>query len=188
MPGASLMTLVSGPSIALVISVSEPARTISARPLAEPDAPPIAVAKPAEIDSTETNTTTTPAIPIMATAEEPKRLGIVRRLTSITAIVCLSQFTRFLLISPQSFCNPQPHRAHRRHDSRQKAHQQHQSDTSHNILWRQYKDRKQTARRIAALHDCPRDRKPKTSTRQRDKQRLGKNEREDAAVREPERL
>jgi len=93
MPGASLMILVSVPSSPLVISVSEPGRITSARPR-EPD-PTIALENPAEIDNTDTKTTTTPAIPIMATAEEPNLLGIVRRLSIITAAVCLSHLTQF---------------------------------------------------------------------------------------------
>ena len=51
--------------------------------------PAIAVRNPAAIDNTETKTTTTPAIPIMATAQDPILAGIVRRLVSITATVCL---------------------------------------------------------------------------------------------------
>ena len=43
--------------------------------------------KPSAIDSTDTNTTTTPAMPTMATADEPSRCGIVRRLSAVTASV-----------------------------------------------------------------------------------------------------
>src|SRR5947207_7447077 len=139
MPGASLMILVSAPSIPLVISVSEPARSTSAR-LGEPD-PPIACENPAEIDNTDTKTTTTPAIPIMATAEEPNRLGIVRRLTIMIAIVCLSQFTRCLLIPSKSVGNSQPHGPHCRHDSRQQAHQQHEHDAGYDVARRQRENR-----------------------------------------------
>src|SRR5678816_2099510 len=74
----------------LVSSVSAPVRRMRARS-GEPD-PVIAAANPAAIESTETKTMTTPAMPIMATADEPSREGIVRRLTDMTAIVCLSQF------------------------------------------------------------------------------------------------
>src|SRR5262245_58536987 len=107
MPGASLMILVSSPASPLVISVSEPARRTRARPV-EPE-PPIAAEKPAEIDSTDTNTTTTPAIPIIATAEEPSLLGIVSILSSVTATVCLSHLKQFLLVSSESVGYSQPH-------------------------------------------------------------------------------
>ena len=82
------MILVSVPAIALVISVSDPALITKARS-AEPD-PFIALENPAEIDRTETKTTTTPAMPMMATAEEPSLPGIVRRFSIITAVVCRS--------------------------------------------------------------------------------------------------
>src|SRR5262245_11496578 len=138
MPGASLMILISGPSIPLVISVSAPARNTSARPC-EPD-PAIALENPAEIDSTETNTTTTPAIPMMATAEEPSLCGIVRRLRDNTATVCLSHLTAFLLIPSQSVCNSQTHGSQRRHDTRHQAHQYHEPDANDDVAKRQRVD------------------------------------------------
>ena len=61
MPGACLMMSTSAPSRPLVNSLSAPLRITSAR-FGEPD-PVIAAEKPAAIDSTETNTTTTPANP-----------------------------------------------------------------------------------------------------------------------------
>ena len=61
----------------------------SARPR-DPD-PCMAAEKPEAIDSTETNTTTTPAIPTMATNEELNLAGIVRRLSSMITNVCRSQ-------------------------------------------------------------------------------------------------
>src|SRR5439155_15753916 len=141
MPGASLMTVASVPSIPLVISVSEPSRMTSARP-GEP-APIIAPANPAEIDSTDTKTTTTPAIPIMATAEEPSLLGTVSRLSSITAIVCLSHFTRFLLIPSESVGDPKAHRPHGRHAPCKQTHTQHQRFPRHHNTRRQRKTPKQ---------------------------------------------
>ena len=62
----------------------------------DPD-PFMAAEKPAEIDSTDTNTMTTPAIPMMATVEEPSRAGIVRKLRNSTATVCRIQFMAGLL-------------------------------------------------------------------------------------------
>src|SRR5262249_32946314 len=139
MPGASLMILASVPSMPLVISVSEPARMTIARP-GEPE-PVIAAENPAEIDSTDTKTTTTPAIPIMATVEEPSLLGIVRRLSSITANVCLSHVMQFLLILSESVSNPQPHGPHCRHDSCQQPQHQHQQDSGHYVSRRQREQR-----------------------------------------------
>jgi hypothetical protein len=89
------MMSTSGPSRPLVNSVSEPLRMTSARP-GEPD-PCMAAEKPAAIDSTDTKTTTTPAIPMMATADELSLAGIVRRLSAITAAVCLSQLPTSVL-------------------------------------------------------------------------------------------
>ena len=65
MPGACLMMSTSAPETPLVISLSAPLRITSARS-GDPD-PCIAAANPAAIDSTDTNTTTTPAMPTMAT-------------------------------------------------------------------------------------------------------------------------
>ena len=86
-PGACLMMSTSGPPRPLVISLSAPLRITSAR-TGEPDAS-IAAAKPWAIDSTETSTITTPAMPTMATPDEPRRCGMVRRFSIVTAIVCL---------------------------------------------------------------------------------------------------
>ena len=85
MPGACLMISTSGPPRPLVISLSAPLRMTSAR-LADPD-PRMAAANPAEIDSTDTKTTTTPAMPITATADEPSLAGMVRRLSAMMATV-----------------------------------------------------------------------------------------------------
>ncbi|MEZ5283541.1 MAG: hypothetical protein R2712_01785 [Vicinamibacterales bacterium] len=84
------MTSASPPLMPLVISESAPLRMTSAR-AGLPDSP-IAAVKPAAIDSTDTSTTTTPAMPTMATPDEARRCGIVRRLSAVTARVCASQF------------------------------------------------------------------------------------------------
>jgi hypothetical protein len=70
--------------------VSEPVRNI--RALSREPEPINAALNPAEMESTDTKTMTTPAMPMMATTEDPRREGIVRRLTDMTAIVCFSQF------------------------------------------------------------------------------------------------
>src|SRR5262245_14063083 len=85
-----MMSTSAGPS-PLVISLSAPLRITSAR-LSEPDSS-IAAAKPCAIDNTETSTITTPAMPTMATPEEPSRCGMVRRLSNVTAMVWLIRFT-----------------------------------------------------------------------------------------------
>src|SRR5262245_44207809 len=128
MPGASLRSLTSGPSTLLVSSVSTPVLMIIAR-FGEPE-PLIAAANPAEIERTDTKTITTPAIPIIATVDEPRRAGIVRRLTINTAIVCLSQFIGVFLSFPQSFSDSQTHRTHRRHDTCRQAHEYHQREAN----------------------------------------------------------
>jgi hypothetical protein len=55
--------------------------------LSEPDCS-IAAEKPWAIDSTDTSRLTTPAMPMMATPEDPSRCGMVRRFSSVTAMVC----------------------------------------------------------------------------------------------------
>ena len=86
-PGACLMTSTSSPLSPLVISLSAPLRMTSARS-GEPD-DCIAAAKPAAIESTETKTTTTPAMPTIATPDELSRWGMVRTFSARTASVCL---------------------------------------------------------------------------------------------------
>ena len=83
------MRSASPPLTPLVISLSAPLRITSARD-GDPDSR-IAAVKPEAIDSTETSTTTTPAMPTMATPDEPRRCGIVRRLRAVTARVWLIQ-------------------------------------------------------------------------------------------------
>jgi hypothetical protein len=70
-PGACLITSTSFRLRPLVISLSAPLRITMARD-GEPE-PRIAAVKPDAIDSTETNTTTTPAMPTMATPDDPSR-------------------------------------------------------------------------------------------------------------------
>ena len=84
-PGACLMMSTSGPPSPLVISLSAPLRITSARDV-DPE-PCMAAVKPEAIDSTETSTITTPAMPMMATPDEPSRCGMVRRLSAVTASV-----------------------------------------------------------------------------------------------------
>ena len=85
------MMSTSGPPRPLVISLSAPLRITSARTV-EPDCS-MAAEKPCAIDSTDTSTMTTPAMPTMATPEEPRRCGMVRRFSIVTAMVCLMKFT-----------------------------------------------------------------------------------------------
>ena len=83
MPGACLTMSVSGPVRPLVISDCDPLRRTIAR-LGDP-VPCTAALNPSLIDSTDTSTTTTPAMPMTATTDELNRCGIVRMLTSVTA-------------------------------------------------------------------------------------------------------
>ena len=70
-PGACLITSVSAPPSPLVISESAPLRMMRTR-LGEPAAV-MAARNPSAIDNTATNAITTPAMPTMATTEEPSR-------------------------------------------------------------------------------------------------------------------
>ena len=85
-PGASLMIRVCSSSSTLDISVSLPARSTSA----VPDEVPLSMTlrKPSAIDSTATNTATTPAKPTTATLDEPSRCRRLIRFTPVTASVC----------------------------------------------------------------------------------------------------
>src|SRR5262245_51804232 len=171
MPGASLMIRASVPSTPLVISVSDPARKTRARP-DDPD-PAIALENPSDMDSTDTKTTTTPAIPIMATAEEPSRAGIVRRFIIITATVCLNHFTQVLLIPSQGVRDSQSHRPKCRHESGQETHQHHKHQADSDVLRRQREKREKTASRIATLHKKPSHCKAQTAAYDGNEKRLG---------------
>ena len=88
-PGASEMRRVSARESTLVISVSAPLRSTTAKsagPLGV-----IAARKPAAIESTPTKTATTPAMPTAAAVAAPLRSGSVRRLKSVTLVIWESQ-------------------------------------------------------------------------------------------------
>src|SRR5688572_22026861 len=165
MPGACLMTSTSGPSSPLVSSVSAPLRITSARP-GEPE-PCIAAAKPAAIDSTETNTTTTPAIPIMATADELRRAGMVRKFSAMMAAVWAIHFTSG---SPQGVGDPQLHCAERRRRPGEEPHGDHECDADRDIAWRQHEDWQHAARRVSLLHEQPGEREPEPSPDEHDEE------------------
>src|SRR5882672_5166067 len=107
-PGASLMTSAWPPGKPLVISESAPRRMTIAR-LGEP-ALAIAARKPSPIESTATNTITTPAMPITATAEELRRCGIVRTLSAATVRVWESHC--IMSGPPEGVGDTQAHRGH----------------------------------------------------------------------------
>ncbi len=65
--------------------------------------PCIAARKPSAIDSTAENTMTTPAMPTIATTEEPRRCGIDRRLTLVTAMSATASSCR----TSYQFAGPQ---------------------------------------------------------------------------------
>jgi hypothetical protein len=48
--------------------------------------------KPSAIDSTAVKTMTTPPMPTIATIDEPRRCGIERRVTPVTAIIWDNEF------------------------------------------------------------------------------------------------
>src|SRR5262245_1066269 len=119
------MMRASIPPMPLVISVSEPRCMISAR--SGNPVPFKADENPTEIDNTETNTITTPAMPIIATMEEPIRAGSVCRLIHITARVCLSHAIS-VLCPPQCVGNTQSHRSQSGRDPCNQAHECHESN------------------------------------------------------------
>ncbi len=88
-PAASPMIRTSSRDRALTISLSEPARITTAVSGDPVDC--MVARKPSAIESTAMNTATTPAIPTMATMEEPSRWRIVRMFSSVTIATCDSQ-------------------------------------------------------------------------------------------------
>jgi hypothetical protein len=97
MPGASTISFASSPESPLVISVSLPDRNTSTR--SGSPAPVIAALNPSAIDNTAVKTMTTPAMPMIATVDEPSRWPIERRVTPVTAKVCESQF---MIVIPET--------------------------------------------------------------------------------------
>ena len=100
MPGASTISFASSPDSPLVISVSLPDRMTITR--SGSPAPVIAALNPSAIDSTAVKTMTTPAMPMIATVDEPSRWPIDRRVTPVTAIVWEIQF---MVSCPQVMVN-----------------------------------------------------------------------------------
>ena len=87
-PGALPMVSMSSRVRLLLSSASEPPRstmTRSGRPLSA-----TVCRNPAAIANTETNTATTPAMPMTITLEEPRRCGNVLKLIELTANNCLN--------------------------------------------------------------------------------------------------
>src|SRR5687767_13693546 len=145
------MMSTSAPPRPLVISLSAPLRITSAR-TGDPDAS-IAAAKPCAIDNTETSTITTPAMPTIATPDEPRRCGMVRRLTIVTASVCLRKFTVSYslrpstsigksqwLASPERVSDLEVHRVHCRPESGDDAKRDHESRARPDVPRRQHED------------------------------------------------
>src|SRR5215207_1839303 len=94
-PGASEMMRVASRSRPLIISLSLPERrtiAVSAEAFEV-----MVLRKPSAIDSTATNTATTPATPSTAAAEAPRRWPMVRRLSQVTVATWESQFMSCLL-------------------------------------------------------------------------------------------
>ena len=87
-PGALLMVSMSARVRLLLSSASEPPRRMMARS-ARPLSASVCL-KPAPIASTDTNTATTPAMPMTMTLEAPSRCGRVCRLIEMAANSCLN--------------------------------------------------------------------------------------------------
>src|SRR4030095_14993254 len=177
-PGACLMTSTSGPPRPLVISLSAPLRITSAR-LGEPD-PVMAAGNPAAIESTDTKTTTTPAMPMTATPDELRRCGIVRRLSALTVSVCRIQLN--ISATPQRFGDLQTHRRPRRQSAREQSQAEDQDDTDGNITSREHEDRQHAVGGIAPLHNRPCQQQSEATAQHRYDDRLAEHHGENGAV------
>src|SRR2546422_7652090 len=114
----------------LIISLSEPLRRTTARSTA-----PVSVIvrrNPWAIESTPTNTSTTPAMPKAAASDEPLRCGTVRIANAVTVAICISQLRRPAMGSspPQGIRDAQSHGLPRRQQAGQQAQGQHQQETA----------------------------------------------------------
>ena len=202
MPGACLMTSASGPSKPLVISLSDAAAQHERAPRRAGACS--AAAKPAAIDSTDTNTTTTPAMPMMATADELKPLRN-RPHAEREHRRNLPQPSHLTSLNRRTFERRTPHdslhallsasvirsrmAATRRHDAGQDAHRHHQPHAEQHVARRQQEDRQQAAGRVAALHEQPGE--PRARARRRSSTMNSDSASTSAriaAVRKPERL
>ena len=147
MPGVSMIRRAVSPLRPLVISVSLPARitmTVCGSPTSL-----IAFRKPSAIDSTPRNTSTTPAMPMIATTEEPIRCEIDRRLTPVTAKICES----IALVPPQRVDDAKAAGLDGRQRAGDDAEQQHQRGPDHEIAHREKERRQEPAGRIADERD-----------------------------------
>src|SRR5262245_7396054 len=143
------MTRTASPARPLVISVSLPALRISTTS-GSPEAFIVAFT-PSAIDRTATKTSTTPAMPMTATAEEPSRAGMERMLTPVTAMICDS--ISFSSVSPKGVDDPQAAGLPRGQEPGADPQRQHQADAGHDGRRREVERRQQPVRRIAAQGD-----------------------------------
>src|SRR5437763_14379630 len=91
----------------------------------------IAALKPSPIDNTATNTMTTPAIPTIATTDEPSRWGIFRMPSDVTAMVWAIQPSTS--VPPQRVGHPQPHRRRGRQRPGQRTEQEAEAHADHHV-------------------------------------------------------
>src|SRR5262245_12713987 len=145
------MTSALAPLRPLVISESAPLRRMMTRS-GEP-ASVSAARKPSAIESTATNTITTPAMPTTATADELRRCGIVRTLSAETASVCVNQ--RNILRPPQRVRDPEPHRRRRRQRARDHPERAAQDQSHHHIAAPHGEHGQERVVEAAALHGHP---------------------------------
>src|SRR5690606_3722594 len=161
----------SGPPRPLVISESAPLRITMAR--SGDPASCIDALNPSAIDSTATRTTTTPAMPMMATMDDPSRCGMVRRLSTVTATICLSPPTS---VPPQRIGDAQANGLCGRERTGQQAQDGHQPGAGHDVAGRQEEGRQQPVGGVAALHEEPRHPEPDGAAEQRDEQRFAEHD------------
>src|SRR5215510_16377355 len=115
-------------------------------------APFIAAWKPSAIESTATNTMTTPTIPSTATAEDPRRCLIELKLTAVTARIC--PIMRPRSTPSERVDDLQPLRLDRRQDASRQSERGDQTDPECRVTGRQIDRRQQPMRRIADERDC----------------------------------
>src|SRR5712691_4584953 len=183
-PGASPMTFASSRPRMLIISLSAPERMTIAASGAPVDS--IVFLNPWPIESTPTSTATTPATPNIAVAAAPLRRGRVRRLNSMSALVCANQFI-WTSLSPQCINRVQPHALQCRQESGESSQQQRDEDSFHELIVREEEVR-EDAGRIAGGDAQPAGREADRATDDGNQERLGEDECQHLSVSKSDRF
>src|SRR5438477_9329891 len=135
-PVESAITRVSSRDMPLTISLSDPPRSTRAVS-GEPDTV-IARRNPCAMESTPTNTATTPAIPNTASATAPRRWGMVNKPNFVTEAVCEIQLNGPPMSGPpQGVGYAQAHRLQRRQRARRQAQREDKHTADQQVARRQ---------------------------------------------------